>query len=190
MVSAMGAIALAVSVFLPWYGISFTANGIAMVQAVGQQFANQFGNAALQSYVGDFHAGAGALVGRQVGAVSAHEVLHDLNVVLLIIAGLALIDALLPLGRAGAALPDGAGGAVVLLGLVALACVTFRIVHPPTPEGNIIALSTREGAWLAVAGSVAMIAGGLWPRRSQAATPSDTRLQGAWSGLSGWTPES
>ena len=49
LVSALGAIVLALSVFLPWYGVSFTASGIAVAEQAGDQFAAQFGNAALQS---------------------------------------------------------------------------------------------------------------------------------------------
>jgi hypothetical protein len=189
-VSALGAVALAVSVFLPWYGVSFTAAGVAMVQQLGQQFVSEFGNASLQSYLGDFHASVGSLAGHEVTAISAHQVLKDLNVILLIIAGLALIDALLPLARSGSALPDGAGGAVALLGCVSAVCVIYRMVHPPTPPGEVIALSLREGAWLALLGSLAMIGGGLWRARVPSIAPTDASVRGAWSGLSGWTPES
>ena len=188
-VSAAGAIALAVSVFLPWYGISLTANGVAMVQQVGQQFATQYGNAALQSYLGGFHAGVGALAGRELEALSAHQALADLNVILLIIAGLAMIDALLPLARSGSALPDGAGGAVALLGAVAAICVTYRMVHPPVPAGDFISLSLREGSWMALVGSLAMIGGGVWRTSAASAAPSDVIVSNAFSGLSGWTPE-
>ena len=189
-VSAAGAIALAVSVFLPWYGISLTANGVAMVQQVGQQFVTEFGNASLQSYLGGFHAGVGALTGREIEAVSAHQALTDLNVILLIIAGLALIDALLPLARAGSAVPDGAGGAVALLGAVAAVCVAYRMVHPPAPAGDLISLSLREGAWMALVGSLAMVAGGMWRTRATSTAPSEVVVGNAFAGLSGWTPES
>jgi hypothetical protein len=56
LISALGAIVLAVSVFLPWYGVSFTADGLAYAQQIGDQAAAQFGNATLQSYLGEFHA--------------------------------------------------------------------------------------------------------------------------------------
>ena len=45
LISALGAILLAVSVFLPWYGVSFTATGLAYAQQIGDQAAAQFGNA-------------------------------------------------------------------------------------------------------------------------------------------------
>ena len=39
LVSACGAILLAVSVFLPWYGLTFTASGVAFVQQMTSQLA-------------------------------------------------------------------------------------------------------------------------------------------------------
>jgi len=50
-------------------------------------------------------------------------------------------------------------------------------------------LPLREGAWLALFGSLALVAGGLWPRRLRSARGSDAALEDAWSGLSGWTPQ-
>jgi hypothetical protein len=192
LVSAFGAIVLAVAVFLPWYGVSFTATGIAFAQQAGDQAAAQFGNATLQSYMGEYHATLSTLVGHQFTALSAHQALKDLNVVLLLLAGVAIVIALLALAGAGfssASSPDGHRGPLALLGLVAAACVLFRIVDPPTPDGGVLALSLREGAWLALVGSLAMVAGGLWPRHLRAPQASEVKVEGVWSGLSGWTPE-
>jgi hypothetical protein len=151
LVSALGAIVLAVSVFLPWYGMSVTAH-------------------------------------HQLTAVSAHQALRDLNIVLLVLAGLAMLDALFPLARSVSSVPDGAGASVVLLGTVATVCVLYRMVDPPTPPGDLVALSLREGAWLALLGSLTMVLGGLWPRRVPSPAASDVRAHTAWSGLSGSTP--
>jgi hypothetical protein len=189
LVSALGAVALAISVFLPWYGVSFTASGVAFAQRFGDQLVAQYGNATLQSYMSGVHASLGALVGQQFTALSAHQALKDLNVILLVLAGLALLDALIPLARTGGPLPGGAGGSVVLLGAVAAALVIYRMVDPPTPPGGLLALSLREGAWLALLGSLAMALGGVWPRNASAATASDARVSDAFAGLSGWTPE-
>jgi hypothetical protein len=192
LVSSVGAILLAVAVFLPWYGLSLTASGVAFVQRLGDQVVAQYGNAALQGYLGPLHANIGSLAGQQLAAVSAHQVLKDLNIVLLVLAGLALLDALLPLVRA-AALPDGAGASLVLLGSVASACVLYRMIVPPAPTGGeLLSVSLREGSWLALLGSLMMLAGGLWPR-TKASTSDDAgqaRLEGNWSALSGWTPQS
>jgi hypothetical protein len=172
MLSALGAIVLAVSVFLPWYGVSFTANGVLVVQNVGDQVATQFG-----------------LAGQEFTAVSAHQVLKDLNVILLVLAGLALLDALVPLARPDARVPEGAGASVVLVGSVASVCVLYRMVVPPTPAGGLVALSLREGAWLAMLGSLLMVGASLWPRFFRARSGGEARVKSTWSGLSGWTPE-
>lgn len=190
LVSALGAIGLAVSVFLPWYGVSFTTSGIAFAQQVGNQVAAQFGNAALQSYMSGLRANLSTLAGHQFTALSAHQALKDLNVVLLIVAGLGIVIALLPLARPEAPSSDDHRAPLALLGAVAAVCVIYRMVDPPTPAGNFFALSLREGAWLALLGSLAMVAGGLWPSRLGAPTVSHSKVESAWSGLSGWTPES
>jgi hypothetical protein len=187
-VSAVGAVLLAIAVFLPWYSVSLTQAGTAAVSQFGEQFASQFGNAAMQSYVGGLHGTIAQLAGRQLGAVSAHQVLRDMNVVLLVLAGLALLDSLLALARSGPAGPQGAGGAVVLLGLLASACVVFRMLVPPTPGGDLVALSLREGAWLALLGSLMLALGGLWPRVVQPESGSEDRGLDVWASLSGWTP--
>jgi len=188
LVSAFGAILLAVSVFLPWYGVSFTAGGIGFIQQVGEHVITQYGNATLQGYLAPLHANLSSLAGQPVAAVSAHQVLKDMNVLLLVLAGFALLDALFPLVRS-ASLPDGAGASLVLLGSVASACVIYRMIHPPTPAGGLVSLSLREGAWLALLGSLAMLLGGMWPRVESSVTLSDARAESAWSGLSGWTPQ-
>lgn len=186
LVSALGAIVLAVAVFLPWYGVSFTAHGISFAQQVGSQVASQFGNATLQSYMAGLHTSLAGLAGHEFTALSAHQALKDLNVVLLILAGLGCVLALLAL--AGAQSPEANRGPLALLGAVATACVLYRILDPPTPPGELLALSLREGAWLALIGALAMVGGALWPRRAASAALSDANVESAWSELSGWTP--
>jgi hypothetical protein len=103
LVSALGAIVLIVSVFLPWYEVALS-----------------------------LHAGAGAVAGHQVSTLSAHRALRDVNVVLLALAALAILDTLAPLAPTGRPLPGGAGGSVVLLGAVAAALVLLRMLVPPS----------------------------------------------------------
>jgi hypothetical protein len=190
LVSVLGAIVLAISVFLPWYGLSFTATGVALLQQSADQLASQFGNAALQGDIVAQHASLSALAGHEFAAVSAHQALRNLNIVLLVLAGLALLDALIPLARGDALVPDGGGAAVVLLGSLASVCVIYRIVWPPSLGGELVVLSLREGAWLALLGSLAILAGGLWPREHRVAGASpQTSLDSPWSALSGWTPQ-
>jgi hypothetical protein len=202
LISALGAVLLAVSVFLPWYGVSFTARGVAMAQQVSEQASRQFGNATLQGYLSGLHSKLTALVGHEFASVSAHQVLSTLNVVLLILAGLSILIALLALAGPASAASDANRGPLVLLGLVGSACVLFRIVDPPTPAADLdlFALSLREGVWLALLGCACIAGGALWrgslrSERSSAgagaAGASANAGDGAnvWSELSGWTPE-
>ncbi len=188
LVSALGAVILIVSVFLPWYEVSFTANGVAFVSQLGDQFVAQFGNSHLQSYLAPLHGSLAALSGQGIGAVSAHQVLHDMNIILIVLAILALLDALFPLALGASVVADGAGGAAVLLGGVAAVCVVFRMISPPTPPGDIVSLSLREGAWLALLGSMMMVLGGLWPRAATSVGVPERSAPDLFSGLSGWTP--
>ncbi len=190
-VAALGAVLLAVAVFLPWYGVSFTSHGVAFVQQAGDQAAAQYGNAAMKSYLGMFHANVAGLAGHEFVAVSAHQALKQINVVLLIVAGLCVVVALVGLAgpRSSA---ESNRGPLALLGALAAALALFRILVPPSAGGGaegLLALSVREGAWLAVLGALAIIGGAVWPRRREGKEPSQAQLENVWSGLSGWTPD-
>ncbi len=189
LVSCLGAMLLAVSVFLPWYGLSFTAAGVALVQQLGNEVAAQFGNAALQSYAASAHNHLGGLAGHPLGGVSAHQVLKHMNVLLLVVAGLGIALALVPLALSRSLLTGGDGQLLALLGGLASLCVAYRMVVPPSPVGGLIAFSLREGAWLALLGSLAMVVGGLMPRSGAISGRRAPSVQGAWAELSGWTPE-
>jgi hypothetical protein len=189
LVSALGAVLSGLAVFLPWYGVSFTAAGVAGAEQAGQEIVSRYGNATLQGLYGSLHADLSTLAGRELGSVSGHQVLGGLGTLLLVLAGLALLDALVPLVRAGQ-VPDGGGRALPLLGLASGVCVLFRILVPPGPNGSVVSLSPREGAWLALIGAVMVVAGGLWPRSAAGTAAAEPPLEGVWTELSGWTPHS
>ncbi|HST55484.1 MAG TPA: hypothetical protein VLJ42_06270 [Solirubrobacteraceae bacterium] len=189
LVSALGAITLAVSVFLPWYALSFTATGIAYFQQLSSQLVSRLGSTALTGYFSQLQGKLNGLAGHHVAALSAHQVLKHVNVLLLIVAGVAILITLIPLARPDTFLTEGNGGLIALLGAVATACVVYRMVSPPNPAANFISLSLREGAWLALLGSLAMVVGGLWPRDLGLSMTPRVRGGDAWSELSGWTPE-
>jgi hypothetical protein len=186
-VSAFGAVALAVAVFLPWYSLSFTAGGAAYVEQVGRQLVSEFGNATLQAHLGGLHGVLSGAVGQPLVAVSAHQSLHVLSVALPVLAGLALLDTMLALARPASA-PAGAGASVAVLGGLATALVAYRMLVPPTPSGGLLSLSLREGAWFALLGSLMIVLGALWPRVTAAAGDPETQMHSAFFGLSGWTP--
>jgi hypothetical protein len=188
LMSALGAIVLIVSVFLPFYAVGLTPRGVAFMQQLQSEQVQRFGNAALQGDLGALHARVGALAGHELASISAHQVFSTISVVLLIAGGLGVLIALLPLVREGSPESDGTGPWLALLGVVAAVCVLYRMGVRPV-ENEVLSLTLREGAWLALLGSVAMVVGGLWPRRLRSERASDGALEDAWSGLSGWTPE-
>jgi hypothetical protein len=176
LMSSLGAALLAGSLFLPWYRVSVTAAG-----------ASSLGHAAghvggLQGYIASLHGTIAALAGQPVGAVTAEQALSALPVILLVLAGLALLDTMVPLARASSPIPAGAGGAVVLLGIVASGCVLYRMMAPPSPAGEMVALSLREGAWLSLLGALMVALGGLWPS-SLLAMPGEAFGGDIWASL-------
>jgi hypothetical protein len=132
--------------------------------------------------------GPGRSATAQLSSVSAFHIVEGLSIALLVLACLALLDAVLPLvGHAG--IPAGAGASLGLLGAIAASCVVVRMVDLPAPSAPAV-LSVREGAWLALAGAVAIVAGGFWPRVSMPpALVAQSHFESGWSGLSGWTPQ-
>jgi hypothetical protein len=191
LVSALGAIVLAVSVFLPWYGVGLTGRGVEYIGQVGAQLAQRFGNASLQSKLAEARPELKALAGRQLGSVSADQVFSHIAPILLILAGVVILVALVPLAFSDGPEFDATGPWPALLGALAACFVLYRMAVRPSGAGGLqyLQLTLREGAWGALLGALAMIFAGLWPRRLRArgiASPAD--LDKAWTGLSGWTP--
>lgn len=186
-VSALGALVLAISVFLPWYRVSFTPQGLALAEQAGNQAAAEFGNATLQGYMSQLHARLAGYAGHEIVSSSAHQALKTLSVVLLFAAGIGCLIALFALAGSTAAAANR--GALALAGAIAAVCVLYRMIELPSPSGTMFALSLREGAWLALAGAVAMLAGALWPALGMRAGRPAGDARDAWSELSGWTPE-
>ena len=134
LVSAFGAVVLAVAVFLPWYGVSFTANGLSFAQQVGGQVASQYGNATLKGYMSSLHTRLAGYVGHEFISLSAHQALKTLNVVLLIVAGIGCVVAL---SRSPARPSAGQPRCqLALLGAVAAACVLSACSTPRTPPAD------------------------------------------------------
>jgi hypothetical protein len=187
LISTVGAALLAVSVFLPWYSLSFTASGVAYSQQQLEAVATQLGNSTLQSDVNALHSRFAGLAGHQLATLSAHDALRYMRWVLLILAAIAFTLALLRLAGATERSPS-ANGQLALVGAIAALCVLFRIVDPPVSPEGLVALSLSWGIWLSLASSFAIVAGAVWPSRiGRASDPK--RAAHALEGLSGWTPE-
>ncbi len=158
------------------YGLFVSALGAAVL--VASVYLPWYGTSAAT--------GAG-LLGRRAAELTGQHALGGLAIVLLVLAGLALLDALFPIARAASVVPDGAGGSVVVLGLIAGAMVVYRMIQPPamavSPELSV-------GAWTALLGSLTIALGGLWPRTLPGIAPTEALGSDMWSALTGWTPGS
>jgi hypothetical protein len=188
LISAVGAALLAVSVFLPWYGVTLTANGVTSAQQALNNVAQQYGNATFQTQAKVIGLGFSAFTGHQVTTLSAHQALKYLNVILLILAAIAFLLALLRLAGDSESSQTG-GGQVTFVGLLATVCVLFRMVERPAPLEGVFSLSLSWGIWLALAGSVAIVIGSLWSTLRSSPNPPAGSLAAVWDGLSGWTPD-
>jgi hypothetical protein len=167
LISALGAAVLAVSVFLPWYGVSITASGAASAQQELATVAQQYGNTSFQTGASALGAEFSSLAGRQLATVSAHDVLKDLSPLLLVLAAIALLASLLRLAGISGLLEAG-GGQIALAGGTAALLVLFRmLVHPAAQVANLVSLSLAWGIWLALVGAAAIVAGGLMAGSAQ-----------------------
>src|SRR5208283_6025163 len=119
LVATASAAMLAVSVFLPWYGVSLTASGTAYFQQVTEKVVTQWGNAALQSQLGAANAHMSGLAGHQLATLTGHQALKYTSIVLLLLAGVAFSLALLRLVDSPG-LPSAKGSSIVVLGVLAI----------------------------------------------------------------------
>lgn len=160
LIAALGAAVLAVSVFLPWYGVSITASGAASAQQELVTAAQQYGNATSQTVASQIGAQFGSLAGRQLATVSAHDVLKDIGPILLVLAAVSLLASLLRL--AGVTGPfDVGGGQIALAGGTAALFVLYRMLVRPAGQTSLVSLSLSWGVWLALLGAAATVTGGL-----------------------------
>jgi hypothetical protein len=169
LVAAVGAAVLAISVYLPWYGVSVTAAGAASAQQELATVAQQYGNASLQAGASQLGAEFSSLAGRQLAAVSAHDVLKDISPLLLVLAAISLGASLVRLARIDG-LPEAGGGQIALAGGIAAFFVLYRMLVHPGAQTDLVSLSLGWGIWLALLGAAAIVAGGLLSGSSRTRT--------------------
>ncbi len=118
-------------------------------------------------------------------ALSGEQALGGLAAALLVLAGLSLLDALFPIARSASVVPAGAGGAVVVLGVLAASMTLYRMVSPPAAAGGA---ALAVGAWAALLGSLTVALGGLWPRALPGIATAEAFGSDVWTTLGSWTP--
>jgi hypothetical protein len=173
--SALGSAVLAVSVFLPWYSVSITASGAAAAQQQFTSAAQQYGNSTMQAMADQVGAQLSSFAGHPLTTVTAHQVLKDLSVVVLLLAGVALLASILRL----AAVVEVNGDQIALLGFAAVLCVLYRMISPPGPHTGLFSLSLSWGSWVALVAAVAIVGGGLWTPSAAHTVTSDLPLDPA-----------
>jgi len=181
-VTAAGGILTAISVYQPWYGVGFTP---AAVDAAQQQIAALPG---LSTYAARFGAEASTLTGHSVVGLSAHQALHQISIVLLLIAGVAILFSLIGLAGARPQPPVESGPLIAAVGAIGALLVAFRMISPPNSAPELITLSLRPGALMALVGCAAIVGGSLWSVRPASAPARAADPNATWSDLSGWTP--
>ena len=160
LISALGAAVLAVSVFLPWYGVSITASGAASARQQLAGVAQQYGNTSFQAGASQLGAEFNSLVGRQLATVSGHEAVKDVSRILLLLAAVSLLASLFRLAGVSGLFEAG-GGQIALAGGLAALFVLYRMVTPPGAQTDLVSLSLGWGIWLALLSAAAIVAGGL-----------------------------
>jgi hypothetical protein len=175
LISALGAVGLAISMFLPWYSVSITATGAAEAQKQFASVAQQYGNANLRAMADQVGAEFSSAAGHPIATLSAHQALKHLSLLIPLLAGVSLLGSLLRL----AAVSEVSGDQIAFVGFAALLCVLFRLLSPPGTPTDFISLSLSWGGWLALAAAVAIVAGGIWTpsaRRSGMSPAQDLSL--------------
>lgn len=159
-VAAVAAAVLAISLFLPWYGVSITTSGATLAQQQLTTIAQEYGNPAFVAQANGIRARLGSLAGRQVATVTARQTLRHETELLLILAGIALLASLLRLANARGLL-FATGSQITLVGTLAGLIVFFRILVRPGGSSPLVSLSLSWGILLALLSALAIVAGGL-----------------------------
>jgi len=160
LITVLGAVVLGFSLFFPWYGVSLTPIGVGLVQEHIAEVAQQYGNSNFQALVHEHEADLSALAGRQLETVSAHRILKNGSLLLLVLAGIALLASLLRLADIRA-VPFATGGQIALVGGLAFFVVALRMLWRPGTADGLLSLSLGWGIWLALLSAAAVVAGGL-----------------------------
>lgn len=160
LIAALAAVVLALSVFMPWYGVTITASGAAAAQTELAIAAREYGNANFQTQANILKMKFGSIAGRQVATVTARETMKRVSLILLVLAGIALLASFLRLADLRGLL-FATGSQIALMGGLAFAVVFFRLLVRPGAAPNLISLSPSWGIWLALLSAAGVAAGGL-----------------------------
>jgi hypothetical protein len=159
LLAGLAAVVLGVDTWQPWYALRLPTALLDQVDALSSQ---------LGGFGGYLH--AGVAYARQAGPIplTAHDVFHVVDVVLVLIAAMVVGIIVAGLSRERPIFADGDGGALAGLGGIAFCLVGYRIVDPPGPSGLLV---LRPGIWVGLVAAAAICAGGLLSRAPAQAAP-------------------
>ena len=162
LLAGLASIVLAIDTWAPWYGLRLPRTLLDNLDALSSEFGS-FG----------VYLHAGVAYARESGPIplTAHDVFHSIDVLLVLIAVAVLGTVVAGLSRGRPVFADGDGGVVAGLGAAAFCLVAYRLVHPPGPAG---VLELRPGIWVALVASGLVCAGGLLSRERADAVPAVT----------------
>lgn len=166
LIAALAAALLAISVFMPWYGVSVTAFGAAAARQEITAVAQHYGNTILQAQANRLGAEFDSLVGRRIVTVSAYQSMGRVSLILLGLAGIALLASLLRLVDARGQL-YARGDQIAFVGAVAAVVVGLRMIWKPGTGVDLVSLSLSWGICLALLSAIAASVGGLMARSEQ-----------------------
>jgi hypothetical protein len=160
LLSALGALLAAGSLWLPWYGLDL---GGAVDDAVVRQAPQGPGGELAAQLVRGFASALASLV--QLTGWRAFSTTD----VALAAGALAVVLAVGALAAGASLRPSAVARLCGALGVAGALLVAARIVSPPGPDGM---LAPRHGAWIALAGTVLVAVGAWWASLSPAADPA------------------
>src|SRR5262249_21511840 len=115
-----------------------------------------------------------SLAGRQIEVLSGRQSLKHVSLIVLLLAGIALLASFLRLANMRGLL-FATGGQIALVGGMAFAVVLFRELVRPGGTKGLILLSPSWGIWLALLSAAAVAAGGLIAASDRASTRLSTK---------------
>jgi hypothetical protein len=150
LLSALGAVLAAGSLWLPWYGLDL---GGAVDDAVARQTPDGPGGEIAAQLVRGFASALASLV-----QLTGWRAFSTTDVVLAL-GAVAVVGAVGALAAGESVGPSAVTRLCGALGVAGALLVTARIISPPGPDGM---LGPRHGAWIGLAGTVLVAVGAWW----------------------------
>jgi hypothetical protein len=178
LIALAGAGLLLASLWLPWYELRVPDAIREMFRGFGEGAGTGGGSSSLESGFGQFFQGLASVIPDAVD-VNGWVAMEQGDVALAVLASLVTLAGIAAGGILGPSVRADAGLAGRVIGLMGAACLAIAVYHLLTRPGSDFPgagdfVSLRHGVWVALLGSVLIIAGGLMAAASpRVAVPGD-----------------